>query len=148
MIVSGIMMTKMVEPMVEQGVQQRIEQYLARSRRMLRTGRLALQDGDYISAVNRAYYAIFYAANALLATKGLERSKHSGVIAAFRQHFVKTGIVDVMYSDLYGAVMEDRHQGDYAEMEVLSYAVAERDLNRAEQFTNYIERHLRDIGAL
>jgi uncharacterized protein (UPF0332 family) len=44
--------------------------------------------------VNRAYYAIFYAANAMLATKGLERSKHSGVIATFRQHFVKTGMVE------------------------------------------------------
>jgi len=72
-----------------------MEQYLARAHQVLDTGQLALEHGDYISAVNRAYYAIFYAANALLATKGLERSKHSGVIAAFRQHFVKTGIVDV-----------------------------------------------------
>jgi len=107
-----------------------------------------MEDEDYISAVNRAYYAIFYAANALLATKGLERSKHSGVIAAFRQHFVKTGVVDVMYSDLYGAVMEDRHRGDYTEMEILSHETAERDLNRAEQFVNYIERRLKDLGVL
>ena len=73
-------------------VQARITEYLARAHRVLKTGNLALADGDYITAVNRAYYAIFYSANALLTTKGLERSKHSGVIAAFRQHFVKIGI--------------------------------------------------------
>jgi len=37
---------------------------------------------------NRAYYAIFYAANTLLATQEFPRSKHPDVIAAFRQYFV------------------------------------------------------------
>lgn len=101
--------------MIEEGTRQRIERYLALARRVLRTGYLALEDDDCITAVNRAYYAIFYAANALLVTKGLERSKHSGVIAAFRQHFVKTGVIEVKYSDFYGVVMEDRHKGDYDE---------------------------------
>jgi uncharacterized protein (UPF0332 family) len=59
--------------MIEEGTRQRIERYLLRAHRVLRTGHLALEDGDYITAVNRAYYAIFYAANTLLATKGLER---------------------------------------------------------------------------
>jgi len=49
---------------------------------------LAYEHQDFITAVNRAYYAIFYAANALLCSRRLERSKHSGVLAAFRQHFV------------------------------------------------------------
>ena len=134
--------------MVEEGTQQRIERYLALARRVLRTGHLALEDGDYITAVNRAYYAIFYAANALLATKGLERSKHSGVIAAFREHFIKTGVIEIEYSDFYGAVMEDRQKGDYDELEVLDYDVAEHDLGRANRFVVYIEERLRDMGAL
>lgn len=46
-----------------------------------------LDNGLYASAVNRAYYAVFYAANALLATKRLARSKNSGVMSAFREHF-------------------------------------------------------------
>jgi len=134
--------------MAEEDTRQRIERYLARARRVLRTGHLVLEDGDCITAVNRAYYAIFYAANALLATKGLERSKHSGVIAAFRQHFVKTGVIEVEYSDFYGAVMEDRHKGDYDELEVLDYEVAKRDLNRASRFVACIEERLRDMGVL
>mgnify|MGYP000481935701 CR=1 FL=1 len=68
---------------MDEFVRQQVHAYLERAHRALRTGYLALDDQDYIAAVNRAYYAIFYAANALLATKGLERSKHSGAIAAF-----------------------------------------------------------------
>ncbi|MEA3460066.1 MAG: HEPN domain-containing protein [Chloroflexota bacterium] len=89
-------------------VRQRIAQYIERARMVLNSGELVLEHEDYITAVNRAYYTIFYAANAMLATRGLERSKHSGAITAFRQHFVKTGIIEVEYSDFYGAAMEDR----------------------------------------
>jgi len=70
---------------------QEVVLYIRQANRMLEVADRNLADGFYESAVNRAYYAIFHAANALLATKGLSRSKHSGVIATFRQHFVKPG---------------------------------------------------------
>ena len=61
---------------------------------MLAVAERNLDDGFYASAVNRAYYyAIFYAANAMLSTQGLARSKHSRVISAFREHFVKPGLI-------------------------------------------------------
>jgi uncharacterized protein len=80
--------------MLTEGVRGQVAKYLARARQALSAGELSLAHGDYITAINRAYYAIFYSANALLSTKGLERSKHSGVIAAFRQHFIKTGLIE------------------------------------------------------
>ena len=126
-------------------VRQQINEYLGRAHRALKTGRLALADQDYIAAVNRAYYAIFYAANALLATKGLERSKHSGVIAAFREHFVKTGLIEAEYSRLYGATMDDRHLGDYS-FEELTHEKAQRDLEWAEHFVKRIVQALQEIG--
>lgn len=134
--------------MLDESVRQRVERYLARARRALRTGYMVLGDGDYITAVNRAYYAVFYAANALLATQGLERSKYSGVIAAFRQQFVKTGLIEAEYSDFYGALLEDRQRGDYDELEVLDHEVARRDLERAERFVERVEECLRRMGAL
>lgn len=102
---------------------------------------------DYITAVNRAYYATFYAANALLATKGLERSKHSGVIAAFRQHFVKTGLIEPEYSDTYGQSMDERHNADY-DLETLSYETASENLENAARFIARIERFLTEQGYL
>lgn len=128
-------------------VRQQVREYLKRAHRALKTGHLALNDQDYIAAVNRAYYAIFYAANALLATKGLERSKHSGVIAAFREHFVKTGFIEAEYSDLYGTTMSDRHEGDYS-LEYLSHETASRDLTWAERFVRRVEKLLKERGVI
>jgi uncharacterized protein (UPF0332 family) len=65
--------------------------YVEHAREMLEVAAHNIAEGFYSSAINRAYYAIFYAANALLSTQGLARGKHSGVIAAFRERFVKPG---------------------------------------------------------
>lgn len=124
--------------------QEKIAKYLARSRQAVETGQLVLAHEDYIAAVNRAYYAIFYAANALLATKGLERSKHSGVIAAFRQHFVKTGLVDAEFSRFYGAAMDERHAGDY-ELTQLDYESASQQVVNAAKFLDQIEQILHQM---
>ena len=109
---------------------------------------MAYEHQDYITAVNRAYYTIFYAANALLALKQLERSKHSGVLAAFRQHFVKTGRIEPEYSDFYGATMDERMEGDYDADNFLDQVTAERALVRAEQFLARMERAVREEGHL
>jgi len=132
---------------MDEFVQSQVNEYLKRAHRAIKTGHLALDDDDYISAVNRAYYAIFYAANALLTTKGLERSKHSGVIAAFREHFVKTGLIEAEYSDLYGTAMDDRHDGDYS-LDYLSYETALRDLDWAERYVKRVELLLKKMGAM
>lgn len=76
------------------------------ARRVLRTANLTLADDDWISAINRAYYAIFYAANALRETEELERSKHSGALALFRQEYVQTGLIETEYSDIFGQAYE------------------------------------------
>jgi uncharacterized protein (UPF0332 family) len=127
-------------------MREQIRQYLQKAYQVLNTGQLALEHGDYITAVNRAYYAVFYAANALLATKGLERSKHSGVLAAFREHFVKTGVIEAEYSDFYGAIMDERTEGDYAAGAFLDEETAQQALLRAQRFVGRIEQALQERG--
>ncbi len=117
---------------------------MARAHQALETGQLAADHEDYVAAVNRAYYAIFYAANALLATMGLQRSKHSGVIAAFRQHFVRTGVIEPDFSDSYGEAMGERHAGDYG-LESLDQATASRNLEHAREFVARIGQALRGL---
>lgn len=87
--------------------------YIAEAQRSLVAGHDNLDGGFAGIAVGRAYYAFFYAASALLLTKGLSRSKHSGVISSFRQHFVKTGAFGPDLSDAYGKAMESRESADY-----------------------------------
>ena len=86
--------------------------YIENAREMLEVARLNLGNDYYGSACNRAYYAIFYAASALLFTKEMSFGKHSAVLAAFRQHFIKTGEFDVKWSAIYQRVMSHRQSGD------------------------------------
>ena len=116
--------------------------YIAHAREMLDVAAHNLADDFYSSAVNRAYYAVFYAANALLATQGLSRSKHSGVIAAFRQYFVKPGHIESEYGQLYAQVMDDRHTGDYDVVTSLEPARVEADIAYARRFVDRVIRYL------
>lgn len=105
--------------------------------------------GDfYATAVNRAYYAIFYAANAVLRAKGIKRSKHSGVISAFREQFVKPAIVETEYSRIYGRVMEHRHVSDYDLDLDIGIEQAQEDVNDAEQFVQRMKQWLQQEGWL
>ncbi|MBI5185186.1 MAG: HEPN domain-containing protein [Nitrospinae bacterium] len=52
-----------------------------------------LSRNNFRLAVNRAYYSIFYAMRALLATVGKDSSKHSGVVFLFNEHFIRQGLV-------------------------------------------------------
>jgi len=46
-------------------------------------------------AINRLYYAAFYAVSAALLDRRISFKKHSAVRAAFHKEFVHTGILDV-----------------------------------------------------
>ena len=59
----------------------------------LNAARLLFDEHYFGFAASRAYYAMFYVVEALLLEEGSAFSKHSAVIAAFGQLFVKTGRV-------------------------------------------------------
>ncbi len=76
--------------------------YMKNAQEMLDVAEELFRNNHYNSACNRAYYGIFYAASALLYSKGKSYGKHSAVLAAFRQYFIKTGELDKKWSDDYG----------------------------------------------
>src|SRR3990172_675072 len=78
-----------------------VQLYMENAREMLDAAKSNLENDFYTTSVNRSYYAVFYAANALLATLGEARSKHSGVISLFRQRFIKTGELPMQLSEIY-----------------------------------------------
>ena len=67
----------------------------------------------YTFAVNRLYYAAFYAVSAALLERRQSFRKHSGVRAAFHREFIKTGLLDVEWGKFYDRLFEDRQEGDY-----------------------------------
>ena len=122
---------------------QTVATYLQAAHQALAGSQHNLNADFYGIAVNRAYYAVFYAANALLITKGLTRSKHSGTVSAFRQFFVKPGLIEPEYSDIYGSLMDDRHVSDYDMGTAIESQRAETDVQDAHRFVERIETYLR-----
>ena len=100
----------------------------------LQAAKLLAAQGYYEIAVSRAYYTMFYIAQALLLGEGLAFSKHSAVIAAFGQHFTRTGRVPVEFHRYLIKAGEERNTGDYDLEPNLTLADAERQIARARQF--------------
>lgn len=70
------------------------EKYMKRSMHALAEADAILRAGLSMGAVNRAYYACFYAAHGLLITKGLEPKTHTAVRELLSREFVRDGQLD------------------------------------------------------
>ena len=120
-------------------IQYRIE----RAKETLEDARsLFRQNGSPASIVNRAYYAMFYAALAMISTVGAQTKTHNGVMALFDQHFIKTKLVPKEMGQFLRRVFEMRQTGDYeVEAELTKENVLEA-LDYAEKFIPFIEEEL------
>ncbi len=65
------------------------------------------------TAVNRLYYACFYAVLALLHKVDMDTKTHSGALHVFGLHFIKTGIIDKKHHKFYTTLFEMRQDADY-----------------------------------
>jgi uncharacterized protein (UPF0332 family) len=72
-----------------------------------------IEKGFFNTAVNRMYYACFYAVGALLIKHGIIVSSHSGSRQKFGSLFVQTGLIDKESGKLYSELFEKRQKGDY-----------------------------------
>jgi uncharacterized protein (UPF0332 family) len=121
------------------------EMLLYEARNSVNAARLLHTQGYYGYAASRAYYSMFYIAEAFLIGKGLAFSKHKAVHSAFGQHFVKTGIVPREFRRYLTKGMEVRHVGDYGKGKVVTLEESAEQISHAEEFLELAERL---IGAI
>src|SRR5438093_11452902 len=88
---------------------------MARARATFDDADALIEGKRWNGALNRLYYAAFYAARALLATQSLDSSRHSGVIALFQEHFVKTGMVSTDVARALPRAFEKQQTSDYGD---------------------------------
>lgn len=75
------------------------------------------EEERYDFAVNRAYYACFYSASAVLLQLGQKFVKHAGVRAAVHRDLVKAGKLDPAWGKVYDRIFfESRQSADYLEL--------------------------------
>ena len=79
----------------------------------LDAAKLLSENGFWNSAVNRLYYALFYAVKALLVSNNIYSQSHSGMKSQFSLHFIKSGKLDKKYGKLLTQLYDWRQKGDY-----------------------------------
>ena len=63
---------------------------------------LCFENQGYRDAVNRSYYATFYALRAVLALEGVDFKRHKDVVAYFNQHYVATENLSARWENALG----------------------------------------------
>jgi uncharacterized protein (UPF0332 family) len=124
----------------EQARQAVVAYWLAQARDALASANSELGAGRCNFAVNRAYYACFYAASAVLLSAGQKFVKHSGVRGAVHRHLVKTGRMEPQWGELYDLLFQRRGQADYLELAAFDAAQVAELLQKAEGFVTQMER--------
>ncbi len=115
---------------------------IEKAKRSAVAAEMLMRANDTDFAVSRAYYAMFYTAEALLLEKGLTFSKHSAVVASFGQHFAATGEVPAEYHRYLMDAQEDRNASDYLTEDRIPMERSQEHIARARMFIAAIERML------
>lgn len=114
----------------------------------LENARLMLDTGKFKLALNRSYYSIFHAIRAINVLDEFDSSKHSGVIAHFNQHHVKTGDFPKAASKIIRHASEMREHADYEDFFIASRQDAEEQITNAQIFHQLITAYLNQRGIL
>ena len=117
-------------------------QLLKKAQRAIQATETLCADSFLEFAVGRAYYVMFYIAEALLNDRNLRFSKHGGVHGAFGEHFVKTGLFDSKYHRRLLNAFNRRIIGDYSVSEVFREEEVVEMIHQAREFLHEAHRYL------
>lgn len=115
---------------------------LEKARHAIHAAEVLVQESEGEFAAGRAYYAMFYVAEALLNEKGLRSRKHSGVHQLFWEHFIQAGLIDARFHRWLIDAFDQRLQGDYSFQAIITAADAAETIEQALQFLGEAERVL------
>ena len=107
---------------------------LDKAERAIHASGTLLDAGDAEFAAGRAYYAMFYVAEALLFERDLQFSKHSAVHAAYGKEFAKPAVLDPRFHRWLLSAFNLRLQTDYSFDAMISGQEVEETLEQAREF--------------
>jgi len=115
---------------------------LDKARDSIGAAHLLAEGGFYAVAVSRAYYAMFYCAEALLLQHGQSFSKHGAVVAGFGKQFVATQRMAPELHRFLLDAFEARQSADYDQFAEVCAEDAQEHIPHAEEFLAAAENYL------
>jgi len=108
----------------------------------IESSELLLDHGKVDVAAGRAYYALFYVAEALLNEKGLQFSTHGDVIGAYGKEFAKTKLLDQKFHRWLIEGFDTRLIGDYHVETDIEESIVANMINQAREFLEVAQEYL------
>lgn len=119
-----------------------VEALMTKARHALEVAEKLRAGGDFPDAAGKAYYAMFYAAQALLKAHNIEVVKHSAVASMLGRHFAKTGRLDPKFHRMFLNARRVRETADYGIFEEIIEPTANLTVEEGRAFVAEINRIL------
>ncbi len=120
---------------------------LFRAKDTLDDAHILAEKQKWNSAINRIYYAAYYAVMALLLDADLHPTTHNGAKSNFSEHFIKTNLFDKEYGKMYSQLFSWRQKGDYDDLFDFSREKVEPYFEPVAKMLELIEKKLKDKNA-
>lgn len=113
--------------------------FIQKAEHALEVAQSLMDDGYPADAASKIYYSMFYAAQALLRSEGIDVTKHSAVESAFGYHFAKPGRIDPKYHRMLMDARKVREVADYDIQEEIVEPTASLKIEEGKSFLAVIK---------
>jgi uncharacterized protein (UPF0332 family) len=118
-----------------------LEEDFLKSYDILESAKVLLETGFEDGAVNRIYYAYFWAVKGLLSQKDIFVKSHSGTQAKFAETYIKTGIIPEKYGKYLGRLEDKRTLADYEAINDFTKEEVQEMITWTEDFLAFVKEN-------
>jgi uncharacterized protein (UPF0332 family) len=119
-----------------------LEEDFLKSYDILESAKVLLETGFEDGAVNRIYYAYFWAVKGLLSQKDIFVKSHSGTQAKLAETYIKTGIIPEKYGKYLGRLEDKRTLADYEAINDFTKEEVLEMINWTEEFLSFVKENV------
>lgn len=119
-----------------------VKKLIEKSEHALEVAEELLRDGYPSDAASKIYYSMYYAAQALLKSEGIDVTKHSAVESALGYYFAKPGRLDPKYHRMLIDARKIREIADYDIQEEIVEPVATLKIEEGKAFLTALKARL------
>ncbi len=117
-----------------------VNYWIEKAHEALKSARDEYEHGRLSFAMNRIYYACFYAVTAVFRDKDRMFKKHKALRSALHRDLVRNGIIEDRWGKFFDDVFEARQRGDYTPMVTFESEQLEDYFQQTECFLNEMEK--------
>ena len=121
-----------------------VEYRLERAYATMKEAAVMTEKEFYNAAVNRLYYACYYATEALLLKHKIEAKSHAWVKAMLGLHFVSKGLIPIPIGKILSTLFEKRQSGDYDDFIYCDKEMTDDLTIQAQTFIDYVGKLVKD----